>query len=103
MDALYALGIGINNGAKAYALANGDEFPVVQQEMMIIMISLFSRSSVCFSVCLRMHLRTPQFGILHHRSPYKLFLQYKFSFVYKIFLVPPDSEGLQGSHVLYFS
>ena len=26
MDALYALGIDINNGAKAYALANGDGF-----------------------------------------------------------------------------
>ena len=34
--------------------------PVAQQAMMMMMMSLFSRSSVCFSVCLRMHLRTPK-------------------------------------------
>ena len=34
--------------------------PVAQQAMTIMMMSLFSRSSVCFSVCLRMHLRTPK-------------------------------------------
>ena len=33
--------------------------PVAQQTMMM-MVSLFSRSSVCFSVCLRMHHRTPK-------------------------------------------
>ena len=34
--------------------------PVAQQAMMILMMSLFSRNSVCFSVCLRMHQNTPQ-------------------------------------------
>ena len=33
--------------------------PVVQQTMMILMMS-FSRSSVCFSVCLRVHKNAPQ-------------------------------------------
>ena len=34
--------------------------PVAQQAMMIMMMRLFSRSSLCFSVCLGMHLRTPK-------------------------------------------
>ena len=32
--------------------------PVVQQAIMIVMMSLFSRGLVCFSVCFRMRLRT---------------------------------------------
>ena len=35
--------------------------PVAQQAMVIMIIRFFSRSSVCFSVHLRMHLRTPKF------------------------------------------
>ena len=35
--------------------------PVAQQAMMIMMMSLFSKSSVCFSVCLRMHQNAPNF------------------------------------------
>ena len=34
--------------------------PVAQQAVMIMMMSLFSRSSVCFSVCLRVHLNAPK-------------------------------------------
>ena len=36
------------------------KYNVAQQAVMILVMSLFSRSSVCFSECTRMRLRTPK-------------------------------------------
>ena len=59
--------------------------PVVWQAMMILMMSLFSRNSVCFSVCLRMRLRTPK--------------------IIKIFWgsIPPDPPTVNNCRVAMFS
>ena len=43
--------------------------PVAQQAMMILVMSLFSRSSVCFSVYLRMHQNAPKVKISWRSMP----------------------------------
>ena len=81
-------GIGIDIIRIVLAPADGvivSSVLVAQQAMMITMISLFSRTSVCFSVCLRMHQNVPQNtqNLLAEHAP-----------------KPPDSKRLQGDQLM---
>ena len=75
--------------------------PVAQQAMMVLMMSLFWSSCLCFSVCLRMHQNAPQLRFLDKMAKQLAVIRSPFQVTHDPFTIASVYNGTPGSLLIH--